>query len=243
MSIKSDALSRAISYDVTGKIDPNARRIHRELENLLGEQLYQNATLDKVSEVQTGVPGDRTGGTMDLVITVNGQVSTVLALASNATASATQAAVDAQAAVDIAGYVAGDIAVTGGPFGAAGANTLFTFSGDSVIGNHPLVTVVGTSLTGGTIDPSFSETTAGVVPRFWFAALKAMGVIVGTDPAFAAAPAGQYTVNTRDQLENYPSNRTIRALIKEATLVEGQDWEAELLPLLGLDRLADGIDK
>ena len=57
-----------------------------------------------------------------------------------------------------------------------------------------------------------------------------MGVIEGTDPAFGAAPAGQYTVNRRDELENYPSNETIIRLIREA----GQDWSGELLPLLGL---------
>jgi hypothetical protein len=239
MTIKSDALSLAKTYDVTGKIDASARRIHREIEHIVAEQPYQSG-LDKISEVITITAGDRTSGTFSLDFTMaDGTAFSVTGLAWNSTSSATQTAVDA-AATAISGYVAGDIAVTGGPFGAAGASTVFTFSGESVIGDHAIV-VNGTGLAGGTTDPAASETTKGVVRRFWFAALKAMGVIDGTDPAFGAAPAGQYTVNTRNQLENYPSNRTIRALIKEATVQEGQDWEAELLPLLGLDRLADGI--
>lgn len=243
MTIKSDALARAKTFDVTGDIDALSRKVVREVSKL-GDLPYQNATLDAVPEVQSLSAGDRTGGTMTLAVTLqDGQSFTTAAVAYNAAASAIQSAVDAAAVVAIAGYVAGDISVTGGPPGAAGSPTTFTFGGSSVRGNHPLATVGGGSLTGGTTDPAFTQSVAGVVPRFWFAALKAMGVIEGTDPVFGAAPAGQYTVNTRDQLENYPSNRTIRALVKEATVQEGQDWETELLGLLGLDRLADGIQK
>jgi hypothetical protein len=242
MTILSDALARAITYDITGDIDPSARRLHRELTERLGELPYQNATLDAVAEVQDITSGDRDGGTMDLDFTLaDGQTFSANGLAWNAAATAVQTAVDAAAVLAVTNYVAGDIVVTGGAFGAAGSDTTFTFSGSSVRGNHPLISVDGASLTGGSVDPVPSEDTAGVVPRFWFAALKALGVIEGTDPAFSATPAGQYTVNTRDELENYPSNSTIRMLIKEATIQEGEDWESELLPLLGLDRVAPGV--
>lgn len=235
MTIKSDALSRAKTYDVTGDIDPLYRMVHRDL-NRLEDQVYQNATLDAVDEVQDITSGDRTGGTFDLDFTLaDGQTFSVDGLAFNAAASAVQTAVDAAAALAITDYTAGDIAVTGGAFGAAGSDTTFTFSGTSVRGNHPLISVDGGSLTGGTTDPAVSEDTAGVVPRFWFAALKAFGVITGTDPAFGDAPAGQYTVRNSDELENYPRQATIKALIREATVIEGQDWETELLPLLNLD--------
>lgn len=235
MTIKTDATTRAKTYDVTSDIDPLYRMVHRDL-NGLGGQLYQNATLDAVDEVQDITSGDRTGGTFDLDFTLeDGQTFSVDGLAFNAAASAVQTAVDAAAALAITGYTAGDIAVTGGAFGASGSDTTFTFSGTSVRGDHPLISVDGASLTGGATDPSPSEDTAGVVPRFWFAALKAFGVITGTDPAFGAAPNGQYTVRNSDELENYPRQQTIKALIKEATVVEGQDWETELLPLLNLD--------
>lgn len=242
MTILSDALSRATTYDVTGNIVANDRRIHRELTNQLGDEGYPNAVVAAIAEVQSVTAGDRTGGTMDLVFTlVEGTGFSVLALDWDAAATAVQTAVDAAALVANPTYVAGDFAVAGGAFGAAGSATTVTFGGPLGIGNQALITVVGTSLTGGTTDPVASETTAGVVPRFWFAALKAMGVLVGTDPAFSATPAGQYTVNLRDSLENYPSNQLLRALIQEASVQESEDWEAELLPLLGLDRLADGI--
>lgn len=233
-NIITDALSRAVTYDVTGDIVAADRLVKRDLERYC-DCPYQNATLAAVAEVQDVTAGDRTSGTMDLVITLaDGQATTVLAVAWDAASSAVQTAVDAQAATDITDYVAGDIAVTGGAFGAAGSDTVFTFSGNSVHGNHPLITVVGTSLAGGTTDPAPSEDTAGVVPRFWFAALTAMGVISGTDPAFSATPAGQYSVTIRDELENYPNGDTLKRLINEATVQEGEDWNAELLPLLNL---------
>jgi len=81
-------------------------------------------------------------------------------------------------------------------------------------------------------DP-YQNATLGDDNRFWFAALKAMGVITGTDPAFEAAPAGQYTVTPRGELENYPSNITIEMLLREASLGESQDWMFELGEDLG----------
>ena len=242
MTILSDALSRAVTYDITTPIIANDRRIHRELTELVGDEDYPNAVVAAIAEIQSITAGDRTSGTMDLVFTlVEGTGFSVLALDWDQAASVVQTEVDAAALVANPTYVAGDFAVAGGAFGAAGSATTVTFGGPLGIGNQALITVVGTSLAGGTTDPVASETTAGVVPRFWFAALRALGVLIGTDPAFSATPAGQYTVNLRDSLENYPSNQLLRALIKEATVQEGEDWETELFPLLGLDRVADGV--
>lgn len=362
MTILSDTLSRAKTFDITGQIDAGDRRIHRELTSQLGNQGYQNALLASIAEVQSVTAGDRTGGTMDLVFTLVESVGfSVLGIAWNAAAATVQTAIDAAAVLVVPDYVAGDITVTGGAFGAAGSATVVTFSGTSVYGNQALLTVIGTSLTGGLSDPVASQTTAGVVPRFWFAALRAMGIIEDsglptnevqtiqivdgdtedwkliididglepffttfifglvttaglqgeidtsanieipgyvngdiavtgegnivthpqtitfsgdsvsgtnhgllgwasffntgtmnvvpiqnglaptTDPSFGQEPAGQYTVNLRDSLENYPSNQLIRNMIREASAQEGQDWETELLPLFGLDRTADGI--
>jgi len=98
--------------------------------------------------------------------------------------------------------------------------------------NAPLITIEESNLTGGTTDPSFSLDTAGTNPRWYFSALKALGVITGTDPAFGETPAGQYTVVQRGTNENYPSTETIMCLLKEATIAEGQDWLAEITPQL-----------
>ena len=116
------------------------------------------------TETQSITNGDRTGGTMDLVFNLaDSQTFSVLSLAWNANAATTQTAVDNAAATSINQYSPGDIGVTGGPFGAGGSATIITFSGSSVNGDHPLITINGTSLTGGTTDPISSETTAGVV--------------------------------------------------------------------------------
>ena len=233
-TIIQDALARAKTYDITGDIDPKDRGLHRDLARYC-DCPYQNATLDAVAEVQSVTAGDRAGGNMDIVITLaDAQTVSLLGSEWNEAASVVQTELDVAAALAITDYVAGDIVVAGGAFGAAGSATTFTFSGASVRGNHPLLSIIGTSLTGGTVDPVPTQTTAGIVPRFYFAALKAMGVITGTDPAFSAAPAGQYTVTDRGVLENYPSNETLRRLVREATVQEAEDWDSELLPLMNI---------
>jgi len=235
-TILGDAISRAVTFDISGEdVNPIYKKLKRELGRKCNVG-YPNTTLAPVDEVQTASAGDRTGGTMDLTIELaDGQTFDVETLAYNATATVTQAAVDAAAiAAGITGYIAGDIVVTGGPFGSGGSNTIFTFSGDSVRGDVALTTVDGGSLTGGSTDPAFAETIAGVVPRFWFAALLALGVLKagGSDPAFGVAPAGQYEVNTCNDVENYPSRETIIQLLKEADAQEGQDWTTEILGLI-----------
>ncbi len=233
-TVIQDALARAKTYDITGDIDPKDRLLHRDLAKYC-DCPYPNSTLDAVAELQSVTAGDRTGGDMDIVITLaDAQTVSLLGSEWNEAASVVQAELDVAAALVITDYVAGDIVVAGGAFGAAGSATTFTFSGASVRGNHPLLSIVGTNLTGGTTDPVASQTTAGIVPRFWFAAMKAMGVLNGTDPAFSAAPAGQYTVTARDEIENYPSNQTIRRMVREATVQEDEDWDSELLPLFNI---------
>lgn len=235
MTVLSDALSLAKTYDVTGDIQSEDKIIHRDLARY--EDQDYPASLLLGSEVQTITPGNRTGGTFNIVVTdvVSGQVITTASATHNFPAFAWTADFDFQADTDIPGYTAGDLSITGGPFGSGGSNLVVTFGGVLSGRDQPLITFTDLgSLTGGDTDPAVSETSKGQPGRFWFAALKLMGVIEGTDPAFGAAPSGQYTVNTRDQLANYPSARTIKALLREATVQEGQDWETELLPLLNL---------
>lgn len=248
-TIFTDATTLARTYDVTGIIDAADRRLHREVAQSC-DCPFQDATLGpRVNERHDINSGDRTGGTFELDFILDdtwegspggaGQTFTVAGLAWNEAAAAVQTAVDAAAiAAGIGKYINGDIAVSGGPFGAAGADTLFLFQGDSVQGNHTNTNVDGAGLTGGTIDPASAQVGTGTPSRFYFAALLAMGTIERAsgpfDPLLGVAPAGQFSVTPRDQLENYPSNSTIRKLVREATIWEGQDWDSELLPLFNI---------
>lgn len=94
------------------------------------------------NEVQTINLGAATAGTV--AITFDGE--TTAAIAYNATAAATQAALEALSNVD-----AGDIVVTGGPL--PGTVTL-TFGGQYAGLNVAQVTVTPTGLTGGTVTVS-----------------------------------------------------------------------------------------
>lgn len=235
MVILDDALISAITYDITEPLLSPDRCVHRELRHKLGNQEYADAALAPVAEVQKVTPGDRTGGTFDLTCAAsNGHPPfSVFDLDWNATKLEVQKAMDAAALVANPNYQIGDIELSFGPFGDGGLDTYFAFAGPTVRGNHSLITVDGTNLTGGTTDPVASEIVSGVAPRFWFAVLKALSVIKGTDPSLGDTPAGQYSVNARDGLENYPSNSTIRTMLIEASAQEGQDWLGELGPLLG----------
>ncbi len=240
-TIREDAFIRAKTFDISGDIDPRDKRLHRDLNHRCNCAYIASDDLEGVIEVQTMTNGARTGGTFTILMRkpANGgpisfpQVETS-ALAWNADAAAVQAAIDIAAPGTWADYEAGDIVVVGGPVGAGGADMTFTFSGDSVHGIQLTHTRDETGLTGPTPSNAISETVAGHHARFWFAALKQMGVISGTDPGFSVSPAGQYTVTVRGELANPPSNDTIRKLVKEASVQEFEDWETEILVPLNI---------
>jgi hypothetical protein len=229
MTIKSDLLAQSKTISESGN-----STLMRDLNRQVGDLGYQDAALEGVDEVQTIDAGDRTGGTMELDFTLaSGETFSTAALAWNAAAATVETAIDTAAAA-VVGWTDGDIAVSGGAFGAAGSDTIFTFSGASVTDqDHGIIVVDGASLTGGAADPAPAQTTLGSGSRPWFAALKAMGVIMGTDPTFGAAPAGQYTVNQPTDIEQFPNEQSVRDLLEEITLQEGQDWSTEILTLLG----------
>jgi hypothetical protein len=238
-NIYEDILVSAKTIDITDPILPQDRSVHRDLLRLTQVE-YQNATLAAVDEVQSISAGDRADGTFEIDFTlVDGTTFTTDPIDHDGTAAAIQLVVDAAAVLEVDGYVAGDIVAAGGPL--ATSPVTLTFSGNSVRGNHPLAVVVDIDLSGGTTDPAITQSTAGVVPRFWFAALKAMGCITGTDPAFAAAPNGDYEAVDRNTLAGFPSQETIESLIHEATVQEGQDWDSELLPLFGYRKLVEHL--
>lgn len=145
-TISEDLFSKAKTIDITGNIDPLDKRLHRDIKARCNCG-YQSAALAGDTEQQTTMVGSKTGGTMDLTFTLEDlQTFDVTGLAFDANASTLQVAIDDAALLAVAGYTVGDIVVTGGPF--ASTSICVTFSGESVRGNHPLIIVDGTNLTG-----------------------------------------------------------------------------------------------
>lgn len=242
MTVYEDALTKAKTYDVTGSIDPNDKRLHRDITTARvrqGEALYP-ASLAKGNEVQTIRQFASVGidGIYSLSFTLADGTTFSLGLPPTigTNAAALTTSINAAANGTVPGWTNGDIVVTGGPLTVA--DFTLTFSGDSVKeANHGQTTIDDISVVseGGSYhDPAeLTVTNGSPSDRFWFGTLKSLGVLTGDDPGFGDAPAGQYSVIPRDTVENYPSNHTIKRLIKEATVQEGQDWEAELFPLFG----------
>ncbi len=240
-TVKEDAFNWAKTFDITGIIKAEDRQLHRDLNQRCNCPYIASDDLEGIIEIQTLDPGDRTGGTfiINMVAPANGSpIAPVLSpttdLDWDIDATAMQTAIDIAAPGTWPDYEAGDIVISGGPCGASGADMTFTFSGRSVHGRNLLASQDNTNLTGGTSDPDLSRATEGRHARFWFAALKQMGVISGTDPSFSDTPAGQYTVTLRGELENWPRNETIRKLVKEASVQEFEDWETEILVPLNI---------
>ena len=230
-NIADDLINYAITFDTSGS-DTRSRTLLREVENYVQSDPYGRGLLGARSGVYTITGGDATGGTFDLNFTMfDGTTFSVTGIDYNILKSTLQTAIDNAAGIALSGYVDGLIGVSGANQLTDGVDISISISGTQYQGHHT-IELDPTNLTGGT-DHTIVETTIGHVNRFWFAALKAFGVLKGSDPAWGEAPAGQYTVNLRDELENYPSNESIKMLIEEASVQEEQDWEAELFPLLG----------
>jgi hypothetical protein len=92
------------------------------------------------------------GGTFTLSFTTTGDTPfTTAAIAYNAVAATVQTAVDTAAVGNIAGYVAGDIAVTGGPLTTAPLTLTFSGNPSVDLENHSQTTINGALLLNGTL--------------------------------------------------------------------------------------------
>ncbi len=239
-TIKDDAGLFAKTLNINPPIAPREKQLHRDFERRC-DCGYHSGDLEGVIEIQKLTFSDATGGVFDMTFQqpANGgliafpEVDTAT-VAWDATAQEMQDAIDAVAAGSWPKYQPGDIAVTGGPAGVGGADIFFTFSGISVHGRNISFIADNGSLTGGAGSMVRSVIATGHHARFWFAALKLMGVISGTDPAFSDTPNGQYTIHQREDAENYPGNETIKRLVREASAQEHEDWETEILVPLNI---------
>ena len=241
-TIYEDVLEWARTFDVTGDIDAPDKIVLRELKARCNCPYEAAGTLERVIEVQSCVPGGRTGGTFSFLMrkASNGDPFTHPQIRSeetawNSSAATMQPIVDALAVQVWQDYLPGDIVVAGGPAGSGGAAFTLTYNGRSVEGRQLTFGVDEEFLTGPSPTMVTSQITDGVSARFWFAALKQMGILSGLpDPFISDAPNGQYGIARRDELENWPSNATIKALVREATVREYENWEKEILVPLNI---------
>ncbi len=244
MGIYSDLLSGAQTID-TGLNDADAIKVSgdkvatRQIDKLkaLRDRDYP-ADFGEADEVQSIAIYDGTvsGGDFTLAFTLkSGEAFETAAIAYDANAATIEGAIDtAAAAASVAGFVAGDIAVTGGPLTTT--PVVLTYSGDSVAAqNHGEVVIDGTGLTGGGTAGDESTTTNGQSDRAALAALFACSAITGTVPAQGATPSDFEAASDHNTNWLLPDTDTLRRLAREAGHVDANlALEHAILDALGL---------
>lgn len=240
MGIYTDFLNSATTIDIESPRVGSDKAIYRSIQALRdvqGDHDYP-AAFDAIDEVQVIAiySGTVSGGTFTLTfVLADGTTFTTAAIAHNANAATIEGAIDtAAAAASVPGFVAGDIAVTGGPLTTTPLT--FTYSGASVAGaNHGEVVINGASLTGGGTAGDESVTTEGQTKRTAWAILNACGAITGTIPVQGEAPTDISAATNRENNAYLPDQHTLRALAHAAAVEDGNaDVETEILRVLGL---------
>lgn len=242
MGIFTDLFDNATTIDFGGSDNlrqAGDRAIYRDLNYAMqraGDQDYPSGydAIDEVQEI-AAFGGAPSAGDFTLTISLKDEDAfTTAAIAYDADAATIEAAIDtAAAAASIAGFVAGDIAVTGGPLTTT--PIVLTYSGSSVSGkNHGEVTIDAGGVTGGTAG-AVSTTTDGQTQRTAWAILKVAGVVSGMPTVQGDTPSSLTVLNTRASFPQMISQDTIRALAHEAAVVdENEDVENEILRVLKL---------
>lgn len=177
--------------------------------------------------------GTVTAGTYTLTITLASGLSfTTAALQYNDSAATIQSAIDtAAAAAGVPNWANGDIVAAGGDLTAA-AVTL-TFSGTSVANKNHALTAINGTLTGGTVG-AVTTITDGQSDRLAWAVLKQLSIIGGTVPAEGDDPSAVTAILPRGRFPFSLSDDTVRALIVEAAVRDGnKNVETTLYSLLG----------
>lgn len=230
------------------QIDPQYKTLYRDMLRYCNRE-YGGAwgAYDRTAPIGSMTPGNRTGGSaeIDLEFTtlpglLPGTWSYKMFLPVFNTVEAQQEIIDNDLTVNnpnlIPGYRKRDIRVSGDQLNSGSGAMQFHFEGDSVINGTPNLNYIDGFYTGGSVDPSEGAFTIGGRPRPWFAALICMDVIqlaAAKAPGWGATPTNQFSVKQRNGSPVYPSEQTIRLLINEASIQEGQDWNSYFLPLFG----------
>lgn len=230
MGVYADLLANAVSIDAGGDDGVRAagnKALVRQIRGLMAvmDPAYPSG-FEARDEVQVVAQfgGTPSAGTFNLAFSLwSGESFTTDEIAYDADAATIETAIDDAAALaGIVGFVAGDIAVTGGPLDAD--DLTLTYSGDSVAAqNHGEVAISVTGLTGGTAGDE-STTTDGQADRTAWATLRVSGCISSDPPAQGVTPTS-VTAVARANNPHMPDQDVIRALAREASI---QDQNADV---------------
>lgn len=236
MGILSDFLDGLTTID-SGHSPGSDRHVVSQLRSILREQgdFAYPSGYDGINEVQRIAvhSGTVSGGTYTITPQVTGAVATS-ALAHSAIGTTVQTAINT-AMSGVAGYVAGDLAVTGGPLTTTALT--FTYSGNSVKNrNQTTLTANGASLTGGGTLGAITTITPGATARAAWALLKAFGIITSAPPEQGTALSAPTAGLGRGQFPCNLSPETVKAIIREAASDDGkvQSVLDELMAVLHL---------
>lgn len=238
MGVLADLLANAKSFDGSDPAEGSSRVAKRRLEtfiNELGDRDYPagaGSAVDEVQVVEQLTEDTTLGGTYTLTFVLHdGTTFTTGNIAFGANAATITTAINAAADPKVQGFVAGDIAVTGG--GLDAADVTITFSGASVRQrNHGLVTIDDTLITGGSAN-SVTVTTDGHPVRTGLSALVAIGILGPSLPANGAT-TGFDVQNARGSFPHGFDEQTVKLIVDQAQIEEGTSGLKEaLLTALG----------
>lgn len=240
MGILSDLLALSASIDpdvpVVAGDTVTKRQVQNFIDTIGDPDVYPTNTGDAVNEVQ-GIAvysGTVSSGTFTLTINLYGGLSfTTDDIAFDANAATIEAAIDTAAAPVFADFVAGDIAVTGGPLTTT--PVVLTFDGASVAGkNHGLTTGSSAGLVGGGSLGAITTTTPGQGLRNALAALVVLGILDAANIQVPGDVTGYTAQNVRGSFPHGLSEGTVRDIIRQAAIEDNDPaLETALLSLLG----------
>jgi hypothetical protein len=222
LGIFADLRASARTIDLSPPSDGASRPVAAALialEDRVGDRPYPTG-FDVENEVQTIATAESDDGTYTLTVNLSDGTSfTTAAIDHDANAAAIQSAINSAN-----GSLANDtIVVTGGPLDSD--DVVLTFSGAGVAGLNHGLTVVESELelsAAPVAAPAVTATNEGQTTRPALAILYVAGVIGSPPPAQGESTVVAAPTNPQTN-PHYPDQGLIRALAREAAVVEGSD--------------------
>lgn len=230
-------LLEAVTFDVTDDINAGDRSIVRYLRRQdSGSFPAAGQPLPAIQEIEEFSGNPPTGGTWDMIFTMQDESEVTVTHAYDDSVSEIQTNVDTVMAGEILSYTAGDIAITD-PIGITN-DIRITFSGNSVKHLHWELVQTDTSNFTGTDVGDFGPVTHiqyGHPARYGWSVLYNLGV-VGTLPTdqMGTLP-NTFDVRGPGSRPDYPPQYVVRALAEEMSFVEGNvNLKLQLFKELGI---------
>lgn len=226
-------LLEAVTFDVTDDIVAGDRSIVRYLERQDPGSFPSNGQpLSAIQNISEYSGGTKTGGTWDMVFTMQDGSEVTVTHAWDDSFTEFQTNIDTVMAGEILSYAAGDIAVTN----PSGGDIRLSFSGDSVKHLHwELVQVDETNLTGTGSYGAVTNIQFGHPARYGWSVLYILGVVeTEPTPQMGVAPVS-FNVNSPGSRADYPPQWVVRALAEEMSYVEDNiELKQQLFKELGI---------